>query len=82
MQCLVAGDGLFDVLDDFGFGSGFDLSEGDEAGLLLFAEHFLAVELGHLGVFGVLLDLRIACADLFFARVLRDAGLVEGVVGG
>jgi hypothetical protein len=38
-NALVAGDGLFDVLNDFGLdcGSGFDFSEGDEAGLLLFA---------------------------------------------
>src|SRR5271154_7128894 len=81
MQCLVAGDGLFDLsLDDRR--RWLDLSEGDETGLFNFAEHFLAVELGHAGVFGVLLDLCIACADLFFARVLRDAGLLEGVVGG
>ena len=45
------------------------------------AEH-LAVELGHAGVLGVLLHLRVARADLFFAGVLGDAELVEGVVGG
>jgi hypothetical protein len=40
-QYLVAGDGLFDVVDDFDFGgwcgSGLDLSDRDEAGLLLLA---------------------------------------------
>src|SRR5438270_2847602 len=81
MQCLIAGDSLFGF--SFGCrGGGFDFAERDETRDFLLLEHFLAVELGHAGVFGVLLDLRIACADLFFAGVLRDAGLVEGVVGG
>ena len=81
IQRLVAGDGLFRF--DLGDGGRWlDFSEGDEAGLLLFTQHFLAVELSHAGVFGVLLDLCVARADLFLARVLRDAGLVEGVVGG
>ena len=78
----VAGDGFFDVVDDFNLGRGscFDFAEGDEACDFRLAEHFLAVELGHLGVFGILLDLRIARPNLFFAGVLGDTGLLEGVV--
>ena len=60
-----------------------DFADGYEAaGQFGFLEDFLAVELGHAGVFGVLLELGVAGANLFFARVLGDAGLVEGVVGG
>ena len=78
---LVSCDGLFFCFDDWG--GGFDVSEGDEAGGSVgLLQDLLAVEFGHAGVFGVQLDLRVACADLFFARVLRDAGLLEGVVGG
>ncbi len=40
-----------------------------------------AIELGHLGVLRVRLDLGIAGANLFFAGVLGDAEVVEGVVG-
>ena len=80
--CSVPGDEVLVLGLGWGRGSGLDLAEGDEAGLLLFLEDLLAVELGHAGVFGVLLDLRVARADLFFAGVLGDAGLVEGVVGG
>ena len=44
-------------------------------------QDFLAVELGHAGVFGVLFDLQVAGSDFFLAGVFGDAGLVEGVVG-
>src|ERR1700750_1863988 len=80
MQWLVAGYGLF-RLDLRGGGSGLNLAERDEAGDLRFLEDFLAVELGHAGVFGVLLDLRVARPDLLLAGVLGDAGLLEGIVG-
>src|ERR1700761_4806328 len=76
---LVAGDEVFFLR--LGRSRGLDLAEGDEAGLLLLLEDFLAVELGHACVLGVLLQLRVASADLLFARVLGDAGLFERVVG-
>src|ERR1700676_2855351 len=60
-----------------------DFAQRDEACWGVgFLEDFLAVELGHLGVFGVLLDLRVACSALLFAGVLGDAVLLEGIVGG
>src|SRR5690348_9328248 len=48
----------------------------------LLAQDVLAVELRHLRVLGVLFQFRLASAELLFARVLRDAQLLEGVVGG
>src|SRR6202021_3925784 len=52
----------------------------------LVSEHVLTVELCHPGVFGVLLNLVdtglvVTRADLFFATVLRDAQIVQRVVG-
>ena len=61
--------------------SGGDGVEADQALDGLFAEDVLAVELGHAGVLGFLLDLVVAGAELFFAGVLGDAQIVEGVVG-
>jgi len=63
---LVASDGLFDVVDDNSLGGdrgcGFDAAQAadfadgyEAAGEFGFLEDFLAVELGHAGVFGVLL---------------------------
>ena len=80
MQCLVPGDEVF--FFRCGSGDGLDLAEGDEAGDLGLLEDLLAVELGHLRVLGVLLQLCVAGADFFLARVLGDAGLLERVVGG
>ena len=65
-------------MDGLGRGDGV---EADKALYWLFAEDVLAVELGHLGVFGVLLQLLVAGADFFFAGVLRDSELIERVVG-
>src|ERR1700733_3597130 len=56
--------------------------DGHDAFYRLLAEDVLAVELGHLRVLGILLQLGVAGANLLFARVLGDAGLLEGVVGG
>jgi len=78
IQWLVACDGLFRL--DLR-GGWLDLAERDEAGHFRFLEDFLAVELGHAGVFGVLLDLRVARPDLLLAGVLGDTGLLEGIVG-
>ena len=64
------------------FGGWGDGGDGDDAFDRLLAQHVLAIELGHLGVFGILLHLGVAGADLFFAGVLGDARLLEGVVGG
>src|SRR6202021_984563 len=43
-------------------------------------QYLLAIQLSHTSILGILLQLRITCANLLFARVLRDAALVERIV--
>src|SRR6185437_989880 len=64
----------------FGLRLGRGLDRGDHSLRRLLPENFLAVKLGHLGVFRVLFYPGVASADFFFARVLSDAELLESVV--
>src|SRR6201996_3708696 len=78
---LVPHDGFFGLGCGCCLGSRSDRADRHDAFDRLLAQNMLAVQLGHAGVLGILLQFGVARANLFFARVLGDAGLLEGVVG-
>ena len=78
MQCLVPGD-EFGFLLGGGLGGG-NGAEADQPLDRLFAQHMLAVELGHAGVFGGAELLCVAGADVLLAGGLGDAQIVQRVV--
>jgi len=88
---LVACNSLFDLANNLSLrcnrscgldaAQAADFTDRNEATRKLrLLQDFLAVQLGHAGVFSVLLQLGVAGANLFFAGVLGDTALVERIV--
>src|SRR6185312_15752438 len=79
---LITHDRLFGLLCRFRlFGSGVQQRiQGDEVVFWLFAKNMLAVEFRHLSILSILFQLAVSCANFFFACVLGNPQLIQGVI--